>query len=261
MQAEPACRLDRICLPLPFDLPVPGMLWMAAAIFGASYVRGYCGFGFAALVVSSAGLVTNPMHFVPVVILADMILTVQQARGIRADIDWRRVLALFAGAVVSVPFGVAALAGLGLDTALAVISAFVLAMCGFLLLGWSFRRPQGAASHMATGVVSGLANGAAVGGLPVAVFFAAQPISAATFRATLIAYFTLLDLWTLPNMWRADLIVRDTLIVTVVSLPLMSAGVWLGGRRFLSAAPQEFRRFAILLLAVLALLGLGKSLM
>ncbi len=100
-----------------------------------------------------------------------------------------------------------------------------------------------------------------MGGLPVAVFFAAQPISAATFRATLIAYFTLLDLWTLPNMWRADLIVRDTLIVTVVSLPLMSAGVWLGGRRFLSAAPQEFRRFAILLLAVLALLGLGKSLM
>ena len=46
----------------------------------------------------------------------------------------------------------------------------------------------------------GQANGAAVGGLPVAAFFAAQTMSAATFRDTLIACFTLLDLWTLPVM-------------------------------------------------------------
>lgn len=246
---------------MPFDLGLGASLWMAVAIFGASWVRGYAGFGFAALVVSSAGLVTSPLHFVPVVVLADMILTAQQARGIWADIAWRRVMTLFGGALIGVPIGVVALSSLGIDTTRAIISAFVLLMCGLLWAGWSFRQSKGDAAHLGVGVISGLANGAAVGGLPVAVFFSAQPIAARTFRATVIAYFTLLDIWTIPNFWRAGLITQDTLVTTAISLPLMSLGVWLGTRRFVATGPSNFRRFAILLLATLAALGLLKSLL
>ena len=36
-------------------------------------------------------------------------------------------------------------------------------------------------------------------------------------------------------------------------------GNWLGGRHFFNSDPQEFRRFAIVLLAILALLGLAKA--
>ena len=43
--------------------------FMAVAFFVAAFVRGYTGFGFSALVVSAAALVTNPLHFVPVVML------------------------------------------------------------------------------------------------------------------------------------------------------------------------------------------------
>ncbi|MDZ4095367.1 MAG: sulfite exporter TauE/SafE family protein [Paracoccaceae bacterium] len=244
---------------LPFDLTPLAVLWLALALFGAAYVRGYSGFGFAALAVSSASLVTNPMHFVPVVILADVVLTAQQARGIRLDVDWRRVATLFGGAFFGVPLGVWVLAGFGADTARIVISLFVLAMCGLLLAGWRMAGRAGRGAHVGVGLVSGLANGAAVGGLPVAVFFAAQPVSAATFRATLIAYFTLLDLWSLPMMGRAGFITRDTWLVTALALPILSLGVWLGGRHFFRAEPQSFRRFAILLLAVLAGFALLKS--
>lgn len=93
----------------------------------------------------------------------------------------------------------------------------------------------------------------------MAAFFAAQTMPAATFRATLIAYFTPLDLWTLPLMAWAGMITRDTCVATALGLPLMVAGVALGSRRFLNANPQGFRRFAIGLLAVLALLGLLRS--
>jgi uncharacterized membrane protein YfcA len=245
---------------IPFDLSPLAALWMAAAILGAAFVRGYSGFGFAALIVAAAGLVTNPLNFVPVVLLADILLTAQQARGIRRDIDWRRVAALFAGCLAGVPLGVWALTRTDPDIARAAISVYILAMCAVLLAGWRLGRPASAAAHVATGVVSGIANGAAVGGLPVAAFFAAQPIPAATFRATLIAYFTLLDLWTIPLMWSQGFVTRDTLIATALGLPLMVAGVHLGSRRFLAAAPENFRRFAILLLATLATLGLLRSL-
>lgn len=245
---------------MPFDLGPLATLWMAFAILGAAFVRGYAGFGFAALIISSASLVTSPLHFVPVVVLADIALTAQQARGIWAEIAWRRALTLLLGALIGVPVGVWALSSLGIDALRAVISLFVLAMCGFLFFGWHLSKPQGDASHVGTGVISGLANGAAVGGLPVAVYFSAQNLPATTFRATMIAYFTMLDLWTLPNFWAAGMISRDTVIATVIALPLMSLGVWLGGRKFRAANPENFRRFAILLLATLALLGLLKSL-
>jgi hypothetical protein len=141
-----------------------------------------------------------------------------------------------------------------------VISLWVLGMCAALLAGWSIRRKVGAAGHVAAGMVSGLANGAAVGGLPVALFLAAQNMPAIAFRATMIFYLCAIDLVALPMLGLNGLISRDTFIAVALALPLLALGVWLGGKRFVSAAPENFRRMAISLLAFLALLGLLKSL-
>lgn len=244
---------------LPFDLTPLGAGWLVFALLGAAYVRGYSGFGFAALVVSSASLVTNPLLVVPVVLLSDLAMSGMQARDVWRKIDWHRTGGLFAGALVGVPLGIWALSSIGEDAARMVISLYVLAMCGLLGLGWSFRRPVGHGGHAAVGVVSGMANAAAVGGLPVAVFFAAQPLPAVVFRATLIAYFTLLDIWSIPLMARAGMISRDTLVAFAVAMPVTCLGVWLGGLHFTRAEPQSFRRFAIALLVVLAVMGLIKS--
>ena len=244
---------------LPFDLGAGAAAFLAVAFFVAALVRGYSGFGLTALCVSAAGLVTDPLKVVPVVIVADIALTVLQAKGIRAHIDWRRVTALSAGALIGVPLGVRALSGIGIDPARAMIAGFILAMCIILWRGWTFRGPVGDAGHVAVGVLSGMANAAAVGGLPVAAFFTAQAVAAAAFRATLIVYFSLLDLWTVPVMAWNGLIDRETLVAAAMALPILSLGVWLGGRHFLRAEPQDFRRLAILLLAALSVIGLIKA--
>lgn len=145
MRAKGPCSPPR-AVSLPFDLGPWQALWLAIAIFGAAFVRGYSGFGFAALIVSAAGLVTDPLHLVPVVLLADILLTAQQARGIWRDVDWRRVLWLGLGCVAGVPFGVWAIAQVGGDTARLVISLYVLAMCVVLIAGWHIRRAPGAAA-------------------------------------------------------------------------------------------------------------------
>jgi uncharacterized protein len=244
---------------LPFDLELPAALWLAAVLAGAAFVRGYSGFGFAALVVSAAGLVTDPLHPVPVVLICDLAMAFQMVPGLRGNVDWSRTGALTAGAVLGVPFGLWAITGAATDTARAVIAGFILVMCAILLAGWRFARDVGRLGTFVAGVVSGIANAAAVGGLPVAAFFAAQPLSARQFRATLIAYFVLLDLWSVPLMWRAGLIGADTLKAVLLALPFIIFGNWAGGRHFLRADPQSFRRMAIGLLAVLAALGLLKS--
>lgn len=244
---------------LPFGLSAGAAAWLGCAVLAAAFVRGYSGFGFAALVISATSLVTSPLQAVPVVVICDILMTVQQVPGIRARIDWRRVGYLALGALPGVPVGVAILSGISTDLARAVIAGFVLAMCAGLWAGWRLHGTVGGLGHAGTGFVSGFANGAGVGGLSVAVFMAAQPVAAAVFRATLVAYFTLMDLWSLPVMAWAGMIGADTFRAVFFALPLMVLGLWLGGRHFLKAEPTSFRRFAILLLAGLAVMGLVKS--
>jgi uncharacterized protein len=59
----------------------------------------------------------------------------------------------------------------------------------------------------------------------------------------------------------AGLVTWDTLWAALIALPVTLLGNWLGGRHFFGTDPQEFRRFAIVLLAGLALLGAMKALL
>lgn len=244
---------------LPFDIGMMGAVWMAAAILVAAFVRGYSGFGYSAMVIAASSLVTNPLNFVAVVVIAEAMMSLQAWKGVGPDVDWRRVRWLLLGAVIGLPLGLWALTAISEDAARALVSGYVLVMCLVLLAGWRLAQEVGAKGTLAAGLVSGLANAPGMGGLPVAAFFAAQPITPTVFRATLVAYFPILDLYSAPLYFWHGLVTWDTLWASLWALPLTFLGNWLGGRHFFNTDPQDFRRFAILLLAGLAALGLIKA--
>jgi uncharacterized protein len=246
---------------LPFDLGPVAVAWLALACLIAGFVRGYSGFGFSALLIAAASLVTNPLNFVAVVVILETVMSLQAAKGAGPDVDWKRVGWLMGGAAIGLPVGLWILTGVNEDTARAVVSGYVLLMCGVLLAGWRLRAEVSGAGNGVAGLISGLANAPGMGGLPVAAFFAAQPMPAAVFRATLIAYFPLLDLYSAPLYWMAGLVTWDTLWAALIALPVTLLGNWLGGRHFFGTDPQEFRRFAIVLLAGLAVMGVMKALL
>lgn len=244
---------------MPFDLGPMATIWMAAAVLIAALVRGYSGFGYSAMVIAASSLVTNPLNFVAVVVIAEAVMSAQSWSGLGRDVDWRRVGWLLVGAVIGMPLGLWALSYVSEDGARAVVSVYVLTMCLILLAGIRFGSEVGAPGTLATGFISGLANAPGMGGLPVAAFFAAQPMAPAVFRATLVAYFPILDVFSAPLYWMAGLVTWDTLWASLFVLPLTLLGNWLGGRHFFRTDPQDFRRFAIVLLAGLAALGLLKA--
>lgn len=244
---------------LPFEMGAGAAAYMAVAILLSAFVRGYSGFGFSALVISASGLVTNPLHFVAVVVLCEALMSVQAWRGIGAFVDWHRVWLLLAGAAVGMPLGLWALTSISEDAARAVISGYVLLMCLILLAGWQLRREVRGPGNFLAGIASGLANAPGMGGLPVVAFFAAQTMQANVFRATLVAYFPLLDIYSAPLYFYSGLVSWDTVWASLLALPMVFLGNWLGSRHFLNTDPQDFRKFAIGLLALLATLGLLKS--
>src|SRR3989338_3354177 len=67
------------------------------------------------------------------------------------------------------------------------------------------------------------------------------------------------DLYSAPLYFWHGMVSWDTIIASVLTLPMVFLGNWLGSRHFLSTDPQDFRKFAIGLLALLATLGLLKS--
>jgi uncharacterized protein len=246
---------------MPFDLGTSATIWMAVVILVASFVRGYSGFGYSAMVIAASSLVTNPLNFVAVVVILETAMSLQSAKGAGPDVDWRRVIYLLLGAGVGLPLGLWAMTAISEDAARAVISIYVLVMCAILLVGWRLAAEVKGAGNLGAGLISGLANAPGMGGLPVAAFFAAQPMPATVFRATLIAYFPILDIYSAPLYWLSGLVTWDTLWASLIALPLTFFGNWLGGRHFLNTDPQDFRRFAIVLLAGLAGMGLIKALM
>lgn len=242
-----------------FDLGPGGLIWMTLAILIAGFVRGYSGFAFSALTIAASGLVMNPLHFVAVVVLWEAVMTLQAWSNIGPSVDWRRVGLLLAGAVIGLPLGLWVLRSISEDAARAVISGYVLAMCVVLMAGWRMRSAARPPVTFAAGVVSGLANAPGMGGLPVAAFFTAQPMAPAVFRATLVAYFLFLDLYSAPLYWLNGMVTWETLKVAAIGLPLVLLANWAGSRHFLHTDPQDFRRFAIGLLGTLAFLGLART--
>lgn len=236
------------------------MVYLALCILGAAWVRGYSGFGFSALVITSAALVTDPVPFVATLVMCEIVLSFGQARGVVAQIDWRRMLGMLGGAAVVMPFSFSLIVKLGEDVARMAISAMVLVVCIAMARGFQFGRELGTPGNIIAGMTSGFANGAAAGGLPIAVYLAAQPVAAPVFRATLIAYLTLVCLIALPSLWWTGLLDAQSFAILGIMAPLMALGLWVGGRRFTSANPQDFKRFTLILLIVLSGLGLARSL-
>ena len=222
-------------------------------------MRGYSGFGFSAIFIAFASLVTNPVPLIPVVFSCEILMTALQARGIRSHIDWPRALTLLAGAALALPLSVWFILTVGGDTARLTVSAIIFVMSLILLSGWTLQRRIGTGGHIGVGFISGLCNGAGIGGLPVAAFMSAQPMAAPIFRATMIVYLTGLDLITMPLMWAGGLVTLDTAIGAALAFPILALGVWLGGRQFLSATPVTFRKFAVMLLLTLSSLGLIRA--
>lgn len=232
---------------------------MVAGLLLASLARGYSGFGFSALLVSSWSLVTEPARAVALALVMEVLASVLQAFAVWREIPWQRVAWLMSGAAIGTPAGVWLLVAVPPQAMRLGIALFVLGAAIALLAGFRLERRASGGRVVALGVASGVANGAvAMGGLPVALFFTADGDNPMRLRATLIAYFFLLDLVGLAFLAREGLVGRETVAHAVVALPVLVCGIWLGTRHFLGATAASFRRTTLWILIGLALIGIAR---
>ena len=115
-------------------------------------------------------------------------------------------------------------------------------------------------TQFVTGIVAGVANGAAaIGGLPIIAILLATGIGSATIRATVSALIFLMDVLGIGLGVAQDLVFMSTVFLAVAMLVPMLIGVALGSRQFAGTSEAAFKQRTLVLLMALALIGLVRA--
>ena len=176
------------------------------------------------------------------------------------DIAWRGVALLMVGVAVGIPIG-AWLLGWGEPRFLLVVLGGVLLVVGVAFLvspagrAWRWPRWVVAPVGLASGLLTGLFG---TGGPPLVLYYQLAGADKAAFRGNLMAIFLLMTLVRVPSYAGTGLITAERLWSSLMVLPAVIAGAWLGNSLHLRIEDTTFRRLvagALVLLGALLLVG------
>jgi hypothetical protein len=231
-----------------------------AIVFHAAIVRGYSGFGFSLLAITALSLLYPPAVIIPSVFLLEIAASLHLLPGLWRDIHWRSLIPLVIGTGIGTPIGLTFLTSVPAAPMQIALGLFVLAVTCLLWTAFVLKTMPGKIASTAAGLAAGVANGAfGIGGPPVILFYFASPAGNIVGRATLVAYFLLTDAIGLAFLARENLMTIGSLFRTLIFLPALLAGVWLGARSFRNANPVVFRKWVLAILAVLAIITAAKG--
>jgi uncharacterized protein len=229
-------------------------------IFLAAIVRGFAGFGFSLLTITALSIFYSPAEIVPSIFMLEVAASINLLPSIWKDVHWKSLVPLTLGCLIATPLGVWLLANVPPAPMQLAISIFVLGAVYLMWQGFALKSMPGRAASTAVGAASGLANGAfGIGGPPVVLFYFASPAGNIAGRASMIAFFIATDVIGLANQSVHGLITWATMVNAAAYLPALLAGVWLGARGFKNTDPAVFRKYVLMILALLAVVILVKA--
>jgi hypothetical protein len=236
------------------------LLYAFFAIGVAAFIRGYSGFGFSALTVTSLVLILPPSEVVPTAYMLEVAASIHMLPLVWRSIDWKILRWLVFGAVMGTPFGIIFLEVVPQEIMRLVISGIVLTASLILWKNIQFRSSANRYSILAVGFFSGMINGAAaIGGLPVVLFLLSISAPSTLSRATMVAYLFICGLYALFLPGSQHLISTELFGRTVLLLIPLLVGIYFGHRSFVKTTPESFRKFALSLLILLSVAVIFRS--
>jgi len=215
-------------------------------IFFSGVVHGLSGFGFALVAVPLLVLFLPPREAIPIVLLFTMLTPFPLLIEARKWLDVKRFLPLIIGGIIGIPFGTYLLlilpsAILKLSIGLAVIPFAIV-----LLMGYKKKVKNERMAFIPVGFISGLLKGAvSMSGPPVVLFFSNQGMMKQAFRANLVFFFLSLNIAAFISYIVSGLISREVVRYTILFLPAMLVGVFVGMALIRKVRELFFRRIVL----------------
>lgn len=238
------------------DLSAAALAVACGVIFVGALVRGFTGFGASLMWIGGLTFVMDPDEAVPIIFMLEVLVSAQLLPAVRHDVDWKVLRRLMVGVVIGMPMGIVLLLMLNPDPMRLVVSVVVAISAVAIGAGMSIPVGEGPGATVATGLVSGALNGAvATGGPPVIVFFLGSKASMTVCRASLIAFFGLLDIFGIAVVAVTGLLDLTAVARTAAFVPAMALGAAIGARGFGGASEAVVKRAAVVVLVILAVVS------
>jgi len=240
--------------------PLPTIVATMTAGMIAAVLRGFTGFGFALAAVPLMGLLSARSKAVPVAVLLQFIGGLNDLRRNHGDCHWWSLRWLIVGAVIGSPFG-----AMALSVAPAPVARIVIALItagSVYLLGRGFALDKIPSRPVTTGVgaIAGVFNGlAAMPGPPAVVYYMSGPFRAVAARASLLVFFLATSIAAFASIAMVGLATASVVWQSILSLPVMFVGTWIGELGFRHGSEDLHRRVSIASLGGVALLSALKG--
>ena len=237
------------------------MLAVSSIVLIAAVIRGYAGFGFSAIVVAGASLFLPTREVVPLVLLLEIIASLQMATQVWRHVNWRMVLSILAASILFIPLGQYVLLWMAVEPMRIIAGILMLTAVVLTATGRSFPVKNEPRGWFLIGTVSGFMNGLlAMGGMWAMIFLLGSGIQIATVRASLVALFFSTDSYAVLVGSGQGLINRIILVRFIWALPALFLGLWIGSRKFESSSADTYKKVVLWVLATLAVILLLKAL-
>jgi uncharacterized membrane protein YfcA len=223
----------------------------------AGVVRGFSGFGSALILSPSLSALYGPEVAVPVALLLEFALAGPFVPPALRVIDRRRTGLLCVAAAVTVPLGAYLLSVVDRETLRWAICGLVFVAVAILAFGWRYHgRPHDAATA-ATGALSGLFGGATgLSGPPVIFYELSGSAPIATMRASFMVFFAWVDVVALVSFAVTGTLAAQPLLTAVALVLPYLAAAGVGAKLFGRASESFYRRLAVVILALVAIVSL-----
>src|ERR1700755_235464 len=206
------------------------MIYCVVCVFIAAFVRGYSGFGFSLLAITSMSLALPPAMILPSIFMMEVAASVSLLPSIWRSVHWRDLALLWLGCLVCTPLGVLVLAGVPAAPMKIALGLAVLGAAALLWSGSQRKTMPSPPETVLTGAVAGFLNGAFGIIIPVIVFFFNSPAGAAVGRASLIAFFIGSDTMGVLFLGLQGLVAMSDVYRFLMFVPALILGQWLRAR-------------------------------
>lgn len=246
--------------PVSFDpafFTTPAFMMTIAAAVIAALVRGFSGFGAALIFVPVASAAYGPTVAAPTLLLVDFVLTFPLFLGGVRHCRWPTVLPTALAAMLIAPLGAWALA-VGDVTALRwAISVAILMLVGLIASGWRYHSEPTVPVSAGVGAVAGFLSGfAQISGPPVIALWVSGPLPAATVRANMFVFFTLITVASFTAYWVNGLFTIEVLHLALAVAPAFALALFVGSHVFGRTAGAGYRPLAYATVALAAITSL-----
>lgn len=223
---------------------------IAALIAGAA--QSSIGFGLSMIMAPCIMLVLPPLTVVPTILLVDVLNCVLVTIRYRRHVHIHMVIPLAIGGIIGFAAGIQVLTRVDQNIMRLLVGGLVLTFTAVLWSGWRKPVREMPWITLPIGMASGFAGGTTtMSGPPIVLFMANQGHAPDLSRANMIAYFALIEIYGIANLWWAGALNREVVTNAAILIPAMLLGTALGFLLGPRIPEKTFKNLIFLLLFII----------